>query len=95
VRKVNGTRESGNGWNRLWILFKSCAHCVLPWEFSDVLKVYKLSKQDNQSKKLIKLGIENVVTYPHLFIQYKQHMVKSIMLLDYYHNVHEGWYEYW
>lgn len=67
----------------------------LPYESSDVLRIYKLLKQDNQSKKLMKLRTKYVVTHLNLFTQYEQDMAKSIIFLDYYHNVHEGWYECW
>jgi hypothetical protein len=66
----------------------------LPCRFIDVLKVYKLQKQDNQITKMIKLGVKYVVAYPNLFTQHEQDMVKFVIFLDYYHNVYEGWYEH-
>jgi hypothetical protein len=43
----------------------------LPCEFLDVLRIYRLEKQDNQSRKLIEVGAEYVVAYPNLFTQYE------------------------
>jgi hypothetical protein len=39
--------------------------------------------------------MEYVVAYPNLFTQYEQDMAKSIIFLNYYHNVYEWWYDCW
>jgi hypothetical protein len=44
MRKVNGTRESGSGWNGLGVLFNSCVYYFMPCGFLDVLGIYKLKK---------------------------------------------------
>ncbi len=44
---------------------------VLPCGFLDVLKVYILQKQDHQITKMIELGVEYMVAYSNLFIQFE------------------------
>ncbi len=51
----------------------------LPCELSNVLKVYKLKKQDNQITKMTKFEAKYVVTYPNLSIQYEQDMAKVVI----------------
>jgi hypothetical protein len=67
----------------------------MPCGFLDVLGIYRLLKKDNQITNMAKLGAKYVVVYPNLCIQYEQDMAKSIIFLDYYHNVYEGWYKHW
>jgi hypothetical protein len=39
---------------------------------------------------MTKLGVEYVVAYSNLFIQFEQDMAKFVIFLDYYHNVYDG-----
>ncbi len=94
MKKVNGTKESRSGWNRLRIFLFHVFIVFLPCELSNVLKVYKLKKQDNQITKMTKFEVKYVVTYPNLSIQYEQDMAKFVIFLKYYHNVYERWYEW-
>jgi hypothetical protein len=41
------------------------------------------------------MGVEHVIIFPYLFAYYEQHMVKSIIFVDYYNNVYQGWHERW
>jgi hypothetical protein len=60
-----------------------------------LLGVYRVSKEENRTNKMIVMGAEHVITFPNLFTYYEQNMAKSINFFDYYNNVYQRWSEKW
>jgi hypothetical protein len=69
-------------------------HIILPCGFVKLLGVYKVSKKENRTNKMIVMGVEHVIAFPNLFTYYEQDMVKSIIFFDYY-NVYQGRSKRW
>jgi hypothetical protein len=66
-------------------------YIILPSGFIELLGLYRVGKESNRSNKMTIMGVGHVIVFPYLFTYYEQHMVKSIILFDYYNNVYEGW----
>jgi hypothetical protein len=79
--------------------FKFCLihvlYIIIPYVFTKLLRVYRVSKEVNKTNKMIIMGVEHVIAFPNLFTYYEQDMVKSIIFFDYYNNVYQGWSGKW
>jgi hypothetical protein len=55
----------------------------------------ELKKNTIEWIKLLFWGTKQVLVFPNLFTHYERDMTKLVILLDYYNNVYEGYYEKW
>ncbi len=70
-------------------------YIILPYGFTELIGVYRVSKEKNRANKMIVMGAEHVITFPNLFTYYEQDMAKFIIFFDYYNNIYQGWSERW
>ncbi len=70
-------------------------YIILPYGFTELLRVYKVGKEENRTNKMTIMGVEHVIAFPNLFTYYEKDMIKSITFFDYYNNVYQGWSEKW
>jgi hypothetical protein len=68
---------------------------VLPCGYIDLMGAYRIGRKHSRVNKMIVLGAKQVLVFPSIFTYYEQDMAKSMILLDYYNNVYEGYCEKW